>query len=97
MPNKTIIRLSGVARNPANGFPARLLGHVQRADLPRSRAGTRVRGLCLNQSQSGIYIDTGLGSTANTVIPAFAGIQGTLQNLLSWTPACAGVTKDFVP
>ena len=29
----------------------------------------------LNQSQSGIYIDTGLGSTANTVIPAHAGIQ----------------------
>ena len=26
MPHKTIIRLSGVARNPANGFPARLLG-----------------------------------------------------------------------
>ena len=26
MPNKAIIRLSGVARNPANGFPARLLG-----------------------------------------------------------------------
>ena len=25
MPHKTIIRLSGVARNPANGFPARLL------------------------------------------------------------------------
>ena len=24
MPHKTIIRLSGVARNPANGFPARL-------------------------------------------------------------------------
>ena len=51
----------------------------------------------LDQSQSGIYIDTGLGSTANTVIPANTGIQGTLQNLLSWTPACAGVTKDFVP
>ena len=28
MPHKTIIRLSGVARNPANGFPARLLGHL---------------------------------------------------------------------
>ena len=56
-----------------------------------------VFGGLLNQSQSGIYIDTGLGSTANTVIPANAGIQGTLQNLLSWTPACAGVTKDFVP
>ena len=41
----------------------------------------------LNQSQSGIYIDTGLGSAANTVIPANAGIQGTLQNVLSWTPA----------
>ena len=26
MPYKTIIRLSGVARNPANGFPARPLG-----------------------------------------------------------------------
>ena len=26
MPHKTIIRPSGVARNPANGFPARLLG-----------------------------------------------------------------------
>ena len=41
----------------------------------------------LNQSQSGIYIDTGLGSAANTVIPAYAGIQGIVQNLLSWTPA----------
>ena len=28
MPNKTIIRLSGVARNPANGFPARLLAAI---------------------------------------------------------------------
>ena len=28
----------------------------------------------LNQSQSGIYIDTGLGSAANIVIPANAGI-----------------------
>ena len=28
MPHKTIIRLSGVARNPANGFPARLLGYI---------------------------------------------------------------------
>ena len=26
MPYKTVIRLLGVARNPANGFPARLLG-----------------------------------------------------------------------
>ena len=51
----------------------------------------------LNQSQSGIYIDTGLGSTANTVFPANAGIQGTVQNVLSWTPAYAGVTKGFAP
>ena len=28
MPHKTIIRLSGVARNPANGFPARPLGFL---------------------------------------------------------------------
>ena len=27
MPYRTVIRLLGVARNPANGFPARLLGH----------------------------------------------------------------------
>ncbi len=51
----------------------------------------------LNQSQGGIYIDTELASAANTVIPANAGTQGTLQNVLSWTPAYAGVTKDFTP
>ena len=50
----------------------------------------------LNQSQSGIYIDAGLGNAASTVIPANAGIQGTVQNVLSWTPAYAGVAKDFV-
>ncbi len=49
----------------------------------------------LNQSQSGIYNNTEWGSAANTVIPANAGIQGTAQNVLSWTPAYAGVTKDF--
>jgi len=36
-----------------------------------------------------------LGNAANTVILAKAGIQGTVQNVLSWTPAYAGVTKDF--
>ena len=41
----------------------------------------------LNQSQSGIYIDTGFGGTVNTVLPANAGIQGTAPNVLSWTPA----------
>ena len=30
MPHKTGIRLIGVARNPANGFPARLLGDNSR-------------------------------------------------------------------
>ena len=51
----------------------------------------------LNQTQSEIYIDTGLGSATNTVIPANAGFQGTVGNVLSWTPAYAGVTKDFAP
>ena len=59
----------------------------------------------LNQSQSGIYIDIGSGhrigtpdwDTANTVVPAKAGIQGTVQSVLSWTPAYAGATKDFAP
>ena len=51
----------------------------------------------LNQSQSGIYIETGLGSAANTVIPANAGIQRIVQNELSWKPAYTGVTKDFAP
>ena len=47
-----------------------------RRDFLRSMQIETVKDL--NQSQSGIYIDTGLGSTANTVIPANAGIQGTL-------------------
>ena len=42
-------------------------------------------------------METGLGSAANTVIPAFAGIQGTVQDVLFWAPAYAGVTKDFAP
>ncbi len=33
-------------------------------------------GLRLGQSQVGNYIDTGLASSANTVIPAYAGTQG---------------------
>jgi len=41
----------------------------------------------LNQSQGGIYIDTGLANTANTVIPANAGIRETVQNVRSWTLA----------
>jgi len=51
----------------------------------------------LNQSQSGIYIDTELGSATNAVVPANAGFQGTLQHVLSWAPAYAGATKDFAP
>jgi len=42
-------------------------------------------------------IDCRLGSATNTVIPANAGIQGAVQNVLSWTPADAGVTKNFAP
>ncbi len=34
MPHKTIIRLSGVARNPANGFPARPLAGASRVLRP---------------------------------------------------------------
>ena len=60
-----------------------------------ARVWTRAQNL--NQSQSGIYIDTEFGSAANTVIQANAGIQGTVQNVLSWTLAYAGVTKDFAP
>ena len=43
----------------------------------------QLRQRALNQSQSGICIDTGLGSTANTVIPENAGIQGTAENAFS--------------
>ena len=51
----------------------------------------------LNQSQGGVYIHAGLASAANTVIPADAGMTETMQNVLSWTPADTGVTKDFTP
>ena len=51
----------------------------------------------LNPSRRGIYIDTGWGSAANTVIPANSGIQGTVQKVLSGTPVYAGATKNFAP
>ena len=51
--------------------------------------------MSLDQSQSGIYIETGLGNAANTVIPANAEIQGAVQNVFSWTPAYAGATINF--
>ena len=44
MPHKTIIRLSGVARNPANGFPARLLEaylHFYNTQRPHQALGYR--------------------------------------------------------
>ena len=51
----------------------------------------------LNQSQSGIYIDTGLGSAANTVIPANAGIQGIVLNELQGIDSYVGeITGDGV-
>ena len=64
----------------------------------KSLYGSQQAGAALlNQSQGGIYNDTGLASAANTVIPANDGIQVAVQNVLSWTPAYAGVTKDFTP
>ena len=54
-------------------------------------------GFGLNQSQSGIYIDTGLGSAANTVIPANAGIQGIVLNELQGIDSYVGeITGDGV-
>jgi hypothetical protein len=47
VPHKTGIRLIGVAQNPANGFPARLLG-----------ANQMVSGLFINY-KTGLF--TGLG------------------------------------
>ena len=44
MPYKTVIRLIGVARNSANGFPARLLD----PDGKVSIAGTRVQKMILD-------------------------------------------------
>ena len=43
MPNKTIIRLSGVARNPANGFPARLLADKVNEYLEEQGKPERIR------------------------------------------------------
>ena len=42
MPHKTIIRLSGVARNPANGFPARLLGLEVNTNDPKAKNPARI-------------------------------------------------------
>ena len=44
MPNKTGLRLVDVARNPANGFPARLLGNPAARSIPRSFIGGEEAG-----------------------------------------------------
>ncbi len=59
------------------------------------RLSTTLSESDLGYGQSGINLDTGLANAANTVIPANAGIQEIVQNVLTWTPAYAGVTKDF--
>ena len=55
----------------------------KRTELIPGKLPSNCRGAGWYQTQSGIYIDTGLGSVANTGIPAFAGIPGTFQNVLS--------------
>ena len=49
MPYKTVIRLLGVARNPANGFPARLLDPVALARLCLIGSEIQQRGFYLGQ------------------------------------------------
>ena len=48
------------------------------AGAPAVKPGEAVSRRGLNQSQGGIYIDTGLASTSNTVIPANAGVTKDL-------------------
>ena len=66
MPNKAIIRLSGVARNPANGFPARLLGtpflrtnEADGPDLPD------LPGAGHNAHRTGAVVTPGIVSTGH--------------------------------
>jgi len=47
---------------------------------------------CANQPTAGLFFLR--VRAANTVVPAKAGIQGPVQNVLSWTPAYAGAMKD---
>ena len=61
MPHKTIIRLSGVARNPANGFPARPLGTPEywRFDETGEFYGTMLAGdRLVNNQYEPIPIET---------------------------------------
>ena len=66
MPYKTVIRLIDVARNPANGFPARLLGHLKAVWVTgddafgmstSSRDGLAVLGIsCVLDVQAGFTV-----------------------------------------
>ena len=59
MPHKTIIRLSGVARNPANGFPARLLGYRSPGQVFQAVSPQR----CLLELPRALPSDEGLRDT----------------------------------
>ena len=86
MPHKTIIRLSGVARNPANGFPARLLADARSPDrcfdqvlvykMSRlSRDLADYQGIMSELRESGVTVvsvsDPGVSSPMERLIESF--------------------------
>ena len=84
MPHKTIIRLSGVARNPANGFPARplealyplaraTLDNVAKDGVAASLTGPAFRG---DAATIRLHLDA-LSQRATELLPVYAALTAT--------------------
>ena len=92
MPHKTIIRLSGVARNPANGFPARPLGPPGLIAAPFYLAygltgtafvGTAAAGILLTQlTKIPVYASNALLGPQVLYISAVLGVIAILGSFL---------------
>ena len=88
MPYKTVIRLLGVARNPANGFPARLLGGWRRSCEANVSLRHLRRSYPFNRKARSLHC-----SLLHLWEPKFSP-PTTFQNTLAKTSPCTGSTYD---
>ena len=105
MPHKTIIRLSGVARNPANGFPARPLGRKW-VGIDISPKAVELVNMRLQQAMGSLFgQQEGLCNGCRTefpfrifevdhIIPQSRGCTDHLENLQLLCPSCNRIKGD---
>ena len=91
MPYKTGIRLLGVARNPANGFPARLLG-MQRAEVAYA-ATTRQGRQEIENLSNALPTDQQLDRTQRqSLFSTDIIVRGSLDGQLTYMAIEASIT-----